>query len=71
MGLLPRRQSQATSQAEQIRQMLGGNPVGFAEHMLATNPEFARFVRMNQGRPLEDVARDMGVNFDAIRGKFG
>lgn len=58
MGLLPRRQSQATSQIDQIRQMLGGDPVGYAEHMLSTNPDFADFVRRSQGRPIEDVARD-------------
>lgn len=58
MGLLPRRQNQATSQIDQIKQMLGGNPVGYAEHMLSVNPDFADFVRRSQGRPIEDVARD-------------
>lgn len=58
MGLLPRRQSQVTSPVEQIRKMLGPNPVGYAEHMLSTNADFADFVRRSQGRPIEDVARD-------------
>lgn len=71
MGLLPRQPGQATSPMSQIRQMLSGNPMALANSMLANNPKFAEFVRMNQGRPIEDVAREAGVDMDMVRKILG
>lgn len=45
-----------------IRQMAGGNPEAFAQRLMQTNPQFADFVRQNQGKSLQQIAIENGID---------
>ena len=49
-----------------IRQMAGGNPEAFAQRLMQNNPQFADFVRQNQGKSPQQIAADYGVDYNLI-----
>lgn len=51
----------------EIGQLLRGNPQAMAQQMLQSNPAFADFVRKNQGKSPEQVARECGVDLAQIQ----
>lgn len=54
----------------EIGQLLRGNPQAMAQQMLQSNPAFAEFVRKNQGKSPEQVARECGVDIQQIQQLF-
>ena len=70
MALFPQPQipqNNLLSQMQAIRQMMGGNPQAFAMQMRQSNPQFAAFVRDNQGKSPEQIAQEHGIDYSAIR----
>lgn len=55
------------SRLQSIRQMMGGNPQGMYEQLMRTNPQFADFVRQNQGKTPEEIAREHGIDYGMIQ----
>lgn len=50
-----------------IAQMLrSGNPEQIAQSLMQKNPQFRAFVRANQGKSPEQVAREHGVDLSAL-----
>jgi len=51
--------------------MMGGNPQGMLQQMMRSNPQmyqqFQQFMQNNQGKSLEQVARENGIDYDAIQ----
>lgn len=50
---------------------MGGNPEAFVMQALQTNPQFAAFVRANQGKSPEQIASENNIDLSAIRGLMG
>lgn len=79
MGLFPQpQQSHSGGMIEQmqaIRQMMGGNPQAMLQQLMRTNPQmyqqFQQFMANNQGKTPEQVARENGIDYDAIRQVIG
>jgi len=55
------------AQMQNIRQMMGGNPQAFYQQMMQTNPQFAAFVRDNQGKSPEQIAQEHGIDFSMVQ----
>lgn len=55
--------------------MLGGNPQGMLQQVMRNNPElyqqFQQFMANNQGKTLEQVARENGIDYASIRQVLG
>jgi hypothetical protein len=51
-----------------IRQMAGGNPEAFAQRLMQNNPQFANFVRQNQGKTLQQIATENGIDPNMLNG---
>lgn len=51
-----------------IRQMAGGDPEGFARQMMQNNPQFAEFVRRNQGKSPQQIASEYGIDLGVLSG---
>lgn len=49
-----------------VRMLKSGNPQEFAENLIKTNPEFARFYEANKDKSVEQLLRDNGVKLDTI-----
>jgi len=47
--------------------MLSGNPQDMAAQLLSTNPQFAEFMRNNQGKTPEQVAQENGIDFNVVK----
>lgn len=47
--------------------MMGGDPQAFAIQMMKNNPQFAAFVRDNQGKTPEQIAQEHGIDYNVIR----
>lgn len=45
----------------------GKNPQAVYNMMMQSNPQFAQFVNQNQGKSLEQIAKDYGVDFNLIK----
>lgn len=55
----------------EVKQLLGGQPVeAVYNRMLQTNPQFAAFVRQNQGKQPEQIAREYGVDPQLLQSIF-
>jgi hypothetical protein len=50
-----------------VKNLIGGNPQGVYENLLQTNPQFAEFVRANQGKTPEQIAQENGIDINAIK----
>lgn len=45
----------------------GKDPQVIYNMMMQINPQFAQFVSQNQGKSLEQIAKDYGVDFNLIK----
>ena len=55
----------------QVMQMLQqGDPEQIAEQMLQSNPKFKQFMEMNKGKTPEQVARENGIDLNALMRQF-
>lgn len=48
------------------RMLKNGNPEQIAMNLLQTDPRFAEFMRQNQGKNPEQVAREHGIDLDQL-----
>ena len=46
---------------------MSGNPQGMYEQLMRTNPQFADFVRQNQGKTPEEIAKEHGIDYGMIQ----
>lgn len=52
-----------------IKQMMSGqNPDVFMKLFAQKNPQFAQFVKDNQGKSPEQVAKDYGLDWNMVQG---
>lgn len=52
-----------------LRQMMTGkNPDAIFQMMSRQNPQFAQFVKDNQGKSPEQIARDYGLDWNMVQG---
>ena len=54
-----------------LRAIAGDNPQAAFNSMMSNNPQFAQFVRENQGRTPEQIAQAYGVDFNEVRQLIG
>ena len=54
-----------------VKQMVGNDPDGFARQMMQNNPQFADFVRQNQGKTLQQIATENGIDPNMLSGLLG
>lgn len=50
-----------------VKNMARGNPDAFAQMLAQRNPQFARFMRENQGKSAEQIAQEYGIDPNALR----
>ena len=59
------------AQLQQLRQMAqmmrGQNPQQLVQNFAARNPQFADFLRQNQGKSPEQIAAERGIDMDLVR----
>lgn len=68
MGLFPQpQQSRAASLMQSVRQFAGGNPEAAARNLMQTNPQFASFMRQNQGKSIQQIANEHGIDYGLIQ----
>ena len=54
-----------------VMQMLkSGNPEQIAQQMMQSNPRFKQFMEQNKGKTPEQVAKENGIDLNAIMGQF-
>lgn len=72
-SIFPRPQSSGgfSDMVSSIRGLVGGNPEAFAMRMMQTNPQFAEFVRANQGKSVEQIATENGIDPEMLRKVMG
>lgn len=59
------------AQVMQVMKMLrSGNPDQIAQQMMQNNPQFRQFVEANKGKTPEQVAKEYGINLNAVIGKL-
>lgn len=59
----PRTNNSILGRLSEIRQVMAGQPVQVVyNRLLQTNPQFAQFVRQNQGKSIEQLAAEFGIN---------
>lgn len=58
-------------QVSGIMHMLkSGNPEQVAQQMMQNNPQFRQFVEANKGKTPEQVAKEYGIDLNAVIGQF-
>ena len=62
---------QSSDRISQIKGMMGGNPGAFVMQFARTNPQFAAFVQQNQGKSIEQIASENGVDMGAVMRAMG
>ena len=64
-------QSNPMTMMSQLRQMVGmlkgQNPQQMAQMMAQRNPQFAAFMRQNQGKTVEQIAADYGIDMGFVQ----
>lgn len=55
------------NQIGQLRQLAGGNPNAAIQMLSRQNPQFAKFMRDNQGKSPEQIAQDYGLDWGMIQ----
>ena len=50
------------------RMMAGQNPDSVMQMMAQKNPQFAQFLRDNQGKSPEQIAKDYGLDWNMVQG---
>ena len=55
----------------QMKQMMGmlrgQDPQQVARNLMQRNPQFAAFVQQNQGKTMEQIAGEYGIDLDLVR----
>lgn len=55
----------------QLKQMMGmlrgQDPQQVARNLMQRNPQFAAFVQQNQGKTMEQIAGEYGIDLDIVR----
>ena len=52
-----------------IKQMMNGqNPDTVIKMLAHKNPQFAQFLRNNQGKSLQQIAQDYGIDWNMVQG---
>ena len=59
------------SRLNQIKGMLNGDPNAMYQQMMQSNPQFAEFVRANQGKTPDQIAQENGIDMNQVRQFFG
>jgi len=66
--MFPRPQSNGfADRINAIKGMINGNPQAMAMQLMQSNPQFAAFVRQNQGKSVEQIAQENGIDMEALR----
>ena len=55
----------------QIKGLMSGDPQAMYQQMMQSNPQFAQFVRDNQGKSPEQIAAEHGIDMGQVRQFFG
>lgn len=66
MSLFPRPQQQPNpllNRLQDIKRMASGNPKAYYDNLIQNNQQFASFVRENEGKSLEQIARENGIDW--------
>ena len=50
-----------------LLQAAKGDPKGMYERLMQTNPQFADFVRRNQGKSPQQIAQENGIDMDMLK----
>lgn len=53
-----------------MKMLRSGNPEQIAQQMMQNNPQFRQFVEANKGKTPEQVAREHGIDLNAIMGQL-
>lgn len=56
--------------ANVMKMLKSGNPEMIAQQMMQSNPQFRQFVEANKGKTPEQVAKEYGLDWKTIMGKF-
>lgn len=56
--------------ANLMKMLRSGNPEQIAQQMMQSNPQFRQFVEANKGKTPEQVAKEYGLDWNAIMGQF-
>lgn len=59
------------SRLNSLKQIMGGNPQAVYDDLMRNNPQFQQFMQQNKGKTPEQVARENGIDLDAVRSFFG
>lgn len=43
-----------------------GNPEAFFNQLMSSNPQFRNFINSNQGKTAEQIARENGIDINAV-----
>ena len=54
-------------QIGQLKQMFGGDPSAVVRMLSQKNPQFAQFVKENEGKSPEQIAKDYGIDWNQIQ----
>ncbi|WP_322154396.1 hypothetical protein [Paratractidigestivibacter sp.] len=58
--------SDKTSLISRLRQMAGGNPEALYARLMQTNPQFAKFIHDNQGKSVQQIAKENGIDYNSL-----
>ena len=70
LQMLNKNRNTGSSQISGILQAIKGNPQGMYDQMMQNNPQFADFVRRNQGKSAEQIARENGIDPNLLKNLF-
>ena len=76
MSLFPRPQQTPPSNGifarlSEVRRMMNGNPQAMYQSLMQGNPQFAEFVRSNQGKTPEQIAQENGIDYGIVKRFMG
>lgn len=57
-----KKSNSSLSGLSQLASILKGDPNAAYQNMLKTNPQFAKFVEDNKNKPIEQVAKENGID---------
>lgn len=61
-------QTQLKAQMAQLRSLMQGDTSEAVQNLAQTNPQFAQFLRQNQGRSVEDAFKAYGYDLSEVLG---
>jgi hypothetical protein len=51
--------------------MMNGDPQTMYQSLMQSNPQFAEFVRSNQGKTPEQIAQENGIDYGVVKRFMG